>query len=167
MRPSLLIFYTSMSVPCLTASPHYASSKSLPKTRSVIPNATGRTATGSEAPILIAQSLSSPRRGSPYVGSSFGKAGITGEVIVFKGTSDPVLGHAFGKSRDTECCRNGKHTSITQHANIVERCFYSFEHVANCDLCSVHSVTCKMSFLLGRGAGEGKETVTELVFNDA
>jgi hypothetical protein len=27
---------------------------------------------------------------------------FAGEVIVFKGTSDPVLGHAIGKSGDTE-----------------------------------------------------------------
>ena len=46
----------------------------------------------------------SPRllHGSPDVGSSLGRAGIAGDVIVFKGTSDPVLGHAIGKSGDTE-----------------------------------------------------------------
>jgi hypothetical protein len=55
-----------------------------------------------EAPML---SLGpSPRllHGSPDVGSSLGRAGIAGEVIVFKGASDPVLGHAIGKSGDTE-----------------------------------------------------------------
>jgi hypothetical protein len=36
------------------------------------------------------------------VGSSLGRAGIAGEIIVFKGTSDPVLGHAIGKSGNTE-----------------------------------------------------------------
>ena len=46
----------------------------------------------------------SPRllHSSPDVGSSIGRAGIAGEVIVFKGTSDPVLGHAIGKSGNTE-----------------------------------------------------------------
>jgi hypothetical protein len=42
------------------------------------------------------------RHGSPDVGSSPGRAGIAGEVIVFKGTSDPALGYAIGKSGDTE-----------------------------------------------------------------
>lgn len=36
------------------------------------------------------------------IGSSFCRAGIAREVIVFKGTSDPVLGHAIGISGDTE-----------------------------------------------------------------
>jgi len=31
---------------------------------------------------------------SPDVGSSLGRAGIAGEVVVFKGTINPVLGHA-------------------------------------------------------------------------
>ena len=46
----------------------------------------------------------SPRllHSSPDVGSSPGRAGVAGEVIVFKGTSDPVLGHAIRKSGDTE-----------------------------------------------------------------
>ena len=46
----------------------------------------------------------SPRllHGSPDVGSSLGRAGIAGEVIVFKGTSDPVLSHAIGKIGDTD-----------------------------------------------------------------
>jgi hypothetical protein len=34
--------------------------------------------------------------GSPDVGSSPGRAGIAGELIVFKGTSNPVLGDAIG-----------------------------------------------------------------------
>jgi hypothetical protein len=42
------------------------------------------------------------RHGSPDVGSSFGIAGIAGEVVVFNGTFNPVLGHAIGKSGDTE-----------------------------------------------------------------
>jgi hypothetical protein len=46
----------------------------------------------------------SPRllHGSPDVGSSLGGAGIAGEVVVFKGAFDPVLGHAIAKSGDTE-----------------------------------------------------------------
>jgi hypothetical protein len=50
----------------------------------------------------------------------------------------------------------GKHPSIAQQADIVERRFYSLEQVANCDLCSIHSVTCKRSFLLGGVQGRGK-----------
>ena len=42
------------------------------------------------------------RHGSPDVGSSPGRAGIAGEVMVFKGTTDPILGRAIGKSGDTE-----------------------------------------------------------------
>jgi hypothetical protein len=52
--------------------------------------------------MLIARPIASPSHGSPDVGSSLGRAGIAGEVIVFKGTSDPVFGHAIGKSGDTE-----------------------------------------------------------------
>jgi hypothetical protein len=46
----------------------------------------------------------SPRllHGSPDVGSSFGRAGIAGEIVVFKGTFDPVVGHATVISGDTE-----------------------------------------------------------------
>ena len=54
------------------------------------------------APMLIVRSIFSPSPSSSDVGSSLGRAGIAGEVIVFKGTSDPVLGHAIGKSGDTE-----------------------------------------------------------------
>ena len=39
---------------------------------------------------------------SPDVGSSLGSAGIAGEVVVFKGTFDPVLGHAIAMGGDTE-----------------------------------------------------------------
>jgi hypothetical protein len=42
------------------------------------------------------------RHGSPDVGSSLGRAGIAGEVVVLKGTFDPVLSHAIGLSGDTE-----------------------------------------------------------------
>ena len=51
--------------------------------------------------MLIARPISSP---SPWFCGcrQLGRAGIAGEVIVFKGTSDPVLGHAVGKSGDTE-----------------------------------------------------------------
>jgi hypothetical protein len=54
------------------------------------------------APMLIARPISSP---SPWFSGcrrSLGRAGIAGEVIVFKGTSDPVVGHAIGKSGYTE-----------------------------------------------------------------
>ena len=46
----------------------------------------------------------SPRllHSSPDVGSSLGSAGIAGEIVVFKGTFDPVFGHAIGISGDTE-----------------------------------------------------------------
>jgi len=46
----------------------------------------------------------SPRllHSSPDVGSSLGSAGIAGEIVVVKGTLDPVLGHAIGISGDTE-----------------------------------------------------------------
>ena len=46
----------------------------------------------------------SPRlvHGSPDVGSSLGRAGIAGKIVVFKGTFDPVLGHAICISGDTE-----------------------------------------------------------------
>jgi len=40
--------------------------------------------------------------GSPDVGGSFRRARISGEVIVFKGTFDPVLGHAISNRSDTE-----------------------------------------------------------------
>ena len=47
----------------------------------------------------------SPRllHGPPDVGSSPGRAGIAGEVVVSKGTFNPVLGHAIGVRGDTEC----------------------------------------------------------------
>lgn len=47
---------------------------------------------------------SSPRLlySSPDVRSSLRSAGITGEVVVFGGKSDPVLGHGIGKSGVTE-----------------------------------------------------------------
>ena len=56
----------------------------------------------------------SPRllHGSPDVGSSLGRAGIAGEVIVFKGTSDPVLSHPIGKSGDTESDVGGDGTVL-------------------------------------------------------
>jgi hypothetical protein len=52
--------------------------------------------------MLIARPISSP---SPWFSGCrqlAWKAGIAGEVMVFKGTSDPVLGHATGKSGDAE-----------------------------------------------------------------
>jgi hypothetical protein len=36
------------------------------------------------------------------VGSSFCRAGIAGEIVVFNGTFNPVLAHAIGISSDTE-----------------------------------------------------------------
>ena len=39
----------------------------------------------------------------PDVGSSLGRAGIAGEVVVFTGTFNPVLAHAIGIRGDTEC----------------------------------------------------------------
>jgi hypothetical protein len=42
------------------------------------------------------------RHGSADVGSSLGNAGIAREVVVFKGTFDPVLGPAIAISGDTE-----------------------------------------------------------------
>jgi len=56
----------------------------------------------SPASMLIARPSPRLLHCSPDVGSSLGRAGIAGEVIVFKGTSDPVLGHAIGKSGNTE-----------------------------------------------------------------
>src|SRR5260370_39238823 len=46
----------------------------------------------------------SPRllHSSPDVGSSLGRAGIAGEVVVFKSTFDPVLGHAIDVIGDTD-----------------------------------------------------------------
>jgi hypothetical protein len=46
----------------------------------------------------------SPRllHGPPDVGSSLGNTGIAGEVVLFEGTFNPVLGHAIGVSGDTE-----------------------------------------------------------------
>jgi hypothetical protein len=46
----------------------------------------------------------SPRllRGPPDVRSSLGRAGIAGEVVVFKGAFDTVLGHAVGIRGDTQ-----------------------------------------------------------------
>jgi hypothetical protein len=41
--------------------------------------------------------------GPPDVGSSLGRAGIAGEVVVFKGPFNPVLVHAIGIRGDTEC----------------------------------------------------------------
>jgi hypothetical protein len=38
----------------------------------------------------------------PDVRSSLGSAGIAGEVVVFKGTFNSLLGHAIGISGDTE-----------------------------------------------------------------
>jgi hypothetical protein len=61
-------------------------------------------------PIMVRHQCSSlgpsPRllHGSPDAGSSLGRAGIAGKVIVFKDTSDSVLGHAIGKSGDTVNC---------------------------------------------------------------
>jgi hypothetical protein len=47
----------------------------------------------------------SPRllHGPPDVRGSLGRAGIAGEVVVFKGAFNPVLAHAIGISGDTEC----------------------------------------------------------------
>jgi hypothetical protein len=47
----------------------------------------------------------SPRllHGPPDVRSSLGSAEIVGEVVVFKGTFNPVLAHAIGIRGDTEC----------------------------------------------------------------
>jgi hypothetical protein len=41
--------------------------------------------------------------GPPDVRSSLGRAGIAGEVVVFKGPFNSVLGHAIGMCGDTEC----------------------------------------------------------------
>jgi hypothetical protein len=40
--------------------------------------------------------------GPPDVRGSLGRAGIAGEVVVFKGTFNPVLAHAIGIRGDTE-----------------------------------------------------------------
>jgi hypothetical protein len=40
--------------------------------------------------------------------------------------------------RDGDAVEAGKHTPIAQDADIVERRFYCCEHVANCNLGSVH-----------------------------
>jgi hypothetical protein len=47
----------------------------------------------------------SPRllHGPPDIRSSLGGAGIAGEVVVCKGTFNPVLGHTIGISGDAEC----------------------------------------------------------------
>jgi hypothetical protein len=52
--------------------------------------------------MLIDRPISSP---SPWFSGCrqlAWKGWVAGEVIVFKGTSDPALGHAIGKSGDTE-----------------------------------------------------------------
>ena len=54
------------------------------------------------ASMLIARPISSPSPSFSDLGSSPGKARIAGEVLLFESTSDPVLGHAIGKSGDTE-----------------------------------------------------------------
>jgi hypothetical protein len=72
------------------------------ETRRVIPQAGGRMTRANAALMLIARPSPRLLHRSPDVGSSPGKAGIAGEVLVFEGTSDPVLGHAIGKSGDTK-----------------------------------------------------------------
>jgi hypothetical protein len=46
--------------------------------------------------------FSLPIHSSPDVGGSLRRTGTTRKVVVFESTSDPVLGHAIGKSGDTE-----------------------------------------------------------------
>jgi hypothetical protein len=50
--------------------------------------------------------------------------------------------------RGGDAVETGKHTPIAQDADIVERRFYCCEHLANCNLGSVHQGHLKMSFLL-------------------
>jgi hypothetical protein len=51
---------------------------------------------------LAAWPVSRLRHGPPDVGSSFGKAGIAEEIVVFRSTFDPSLLHAIGISGNTE-----------------------------------------------------------------
>ena len=55
------------------------------------------------APMFIARPISSPSPSSFGCGAvSFCRAGIAGEIVVFNGTFNPILGHAIGISGDTE-----------------------------------------------------------------
>ncbi len=77
--------------------------RSLLRTRRVIPTPQEEERQGDDSteglPLCPVSRL---RHGSPDVGSSFGRAGIAGEVVVFEGTFDPVFAHAIGISGNTE-----------------------------------------------------------------
>jgi hypothetical protein len=64
-------------------------------------------------------------------------------------------GEARENSFHGDAVETWKHTSIAQHANVVERRVYRGKHMANCDFCPVHSVTFKMLFC--RGGVPGRE----------
>ncbi len=49
-----------------------------------------------------------------------------------------------------------EHPSVAQDTDIVERRLYGSKHIANYGFGPVHRITCEMSFVNRRGAGEGR-----------
>jgi hypothetical protein len=71
------------------------------ETRRVTHNATGKKATGLEGPMLTAQPI------SPWSTARLGVLGSE-EVVVFKGTFNPVLDHVIGIRGNTDVGGGGR-----------------------------------------------------------
>jgi hypothetical protein len=72
------------------------------KTRSAIPMRESERRGAIKASMVIARPHLLIFHCSPDIGCSLGRTGVTREIVVVKGTFDPVFGHAIGIRGDTE-----------------------------------------------------------------